>query len=63
MAAYATPHTLVRLQLDLLEYDPDLVLVMHAVNDLTVAYDAAHVGSEVDGHYAAKYSQPGFTGE
>jgi hypothetical protein len=63
MSAYSTAHSLIRLQFGLVEYRPDMVLVMHAVNDLTVTYAAAALGQDVDSHYAVKYGAKGFTGE
>jgi hypothetical protein len=45
----------------LLEYEPDLVLVMHAINDLNVTYRAKAAGVRVDGHYRSKYVTPHFT--
>jgi lysophospholipase L1-like esterase len=63
MSAYSTAHSLVRLQFGLVEHDPDMILVMHAVNDLTVNYAAAAQGREVDPHYLVKYGARGYTGE
>ena len=63
MSAYSTAQSLVRLQFGLVEHDPDMVLVMHAVNDLTVNYTAAALGREVDPHYLVKYGGKGYTGE
>jgi lysophospholipase L1-like esterase len=63
MSAYSTAHSLVRLQFGLVEHDPDMILVMHAVNDLTVNYAAAALGQEVDPHYLVKYGARGYTGE
>ena len=37
-AAYATPHSLILLELDVLEWDPDLVILSHNINDLLAAY-------------------------
>lgn len=62
MSAYTTAHSLIRLQFDLLDLDPDLVLVMHNINDLSVAYAAHRAGAPVDGHYSVKYADPVFTG-
>ena len=41
MSAYTTAHSLVRLEFDVLDYQPDLVIVMHNVNDLVVNYYSA----------------------
>lgn len=62
MSAYTTAHTLVRLQFDLLDYDPDMVVVMHAVNDLHATYASSSRGQVVDGHYATQYTRQAFTG-
>lgn len=62
MSAYTTAHSLVRLQFDVLDYEPDMVLVMHGVNDLHVVYAAAARGITADGHYASQYSRPAYTG-
>jgi lysophospholipase L1-like esterase len=62
MSAYSSAHSLVRLQFDLLQYEPDLVVVMHNVNDLTVNYFAAHAGMAADPNYRAKYGLDRFTG-
>lgn len=63
MSAYSTAHTLIRLQFDLLEYDPDLVIVFHAINDLNVTYRAKALGRPVDGHYRSKYAIDHFTNQ
>lgn len=62
MSAYTSAHSLVRLQFDVLDYDPDMVVVMHAVNDLHAVYASAARGEVVDGHYATQYTRPAFTG-
>lgn len=61
MSAYSSAHSLVRLEFDLLRYEPDLVLVMHNVNDLTVNYYAAALGRPTDPNYLAKYGLKRFT--
>lgn len=64
MSAYSTAHTLVRLQFTALERArPDMVLVLHNINDLTVTYRAAVRGLEVDPAYLVKYRAKGYTGE
>ena len=52
-SAYATPHSLILLELDVLSWDPDLILISHATNDLTATYfpDFAY-------DYSHKYSDP-----
>lgn len=62
MSAYATPHTLIRLAFDLPDVQADIVLVMHNINDLTVAYYAIAEDTTVDGHYSVKYRQRRYTG-
>jgi hypothetical protein len=37
-SAYATPHSLILLELDVLDWDPDIVILSHNVNDLLAAY-------------------------
>jgi len=64
MSAYSTAHSLVRLQFSVLDRArPDIVLVMHLVNDLTVTYEAAAQGKEVDPAYLVKFGQKWYTGE
>lgn len=63
MSAYSSAHTLVRLAFDVLDFEPDLVLVMHSVNDLDVSHRAARRQTEPDGHYLVKYGDKVFTGD
>ena len=63
MSGYSTAHSAVRLQFDLLDYEPDMVVMLHAVNDLAVTYVAAAEGEPIDGHYRVQYTRPGYTGE
>ena len=63
MSAYSSAHSLVRYQLDLVEVEPDIVIVMHNVNDLTVTYNGAAVGAGVDPNYLVKYGGKGYTGQ
>ena len=63
MSAYSSAHSLVRLAQDALHYDPDLVLVMHNVNDLTVNYHAVLTGQLFDHNYLVKYGKKSLTGE
>jgi hypothetical protein len=62
MSAYTTAHSLVRYQFDLVETDPDVVLIMHNINDLTVLYYAAATLAPVDPNYLVKYGRPEYTG-
>jgi lysophospholipase L1-like esterase len=63
MSAYTTAHSLIRLAFDVLDYEPDVVLVMHNINDLTVNYRAAIAGLPVDGHYRVPFAQKAFTND
>lgn len=56
-SGYATPHSLILLTLDVLSWDPDLVILSHNINDLTAAY---WPGFAFD--YSNKYSDPAFIG-
>lgn len=62
MSAYSSAHSLVRYQFDLVETQPDVVLIMHNINDLTVSYHAAIAGRPVDPNYLVKYGGKGYTG-
>lgn len=62
MSAYTTAHTLVQLEFQVLPCQPDLVLVMHNVNDLLVVYSAASLGLPVDPSYHVKYARKSLTG-
>lgn len=63
MSAYSSAHSLVRYQLDLVETNPDVVLIMHNINDLTVSYHAALADTVVDPSYLVKYGKKGYTGQ
>lgn len=63
MSAYTSAHTIVRLALDVLDYEPDFVIVMHNVNDLVVNYRAAIRGEPVDSHYLVAYGEKRMTGD
>jgi lysophospholipase L1-like esterase len=52
-AAYATPHSLILLELDVLSWDPDIVILSHNHNDLMAAY---FPGFRTD--YSNKYGHP-----
>ncbi len=62
MSAYTAAHSLVRLELDVLQYQPDLVLVLHNINDLMVVYYAGSQGRPVDPNYKVKYTRKSLTG-
>lgn len=62
MSAYSSAHSLVRLQFDLLQYHPDMIVVMHNINDLSVNYFAWHANEPVDANYRIKYGTRGYTG-
>lgn len=62
MGAYSSAHSLVQLEFDMLQFQPDLVLVMHNVNDLTVNYYAARFGQRVDPSYHVKFGIKSYTG-
>lgn len=62
MSAYTTAHSLVRLSLDALQYQPDLVLVMHNINDLLVVYGAGAQEQPIDASYRIKYGRKSLTG-
>lgn len=62
MSAYSSAHTLVRLAFDVVEYAPDMIIVTHNINDLTVNYTAAAAHRIVDPNYLVKYGQPEYTG-
>lgn len=61
MAAYSSAHTLVRFAFDILPYDPDMVIVMDNVNDLTVNYYARRFGKPLDPNYLVKYGIKSYT--
>lgn len=61
MSAFTSAHSLVRLEFDVLDYDPDLVILMHNINDLVVNYYAAVLGLPMDGHYRTPYATKRFT--
>jgi lysophospholipase L1-like esterase len=62
MSAYSSAHSLVRLEFDILPYQPDLILVMDNINDLSVNYYAWHAGVPVDPNYQVKYGRRESTG-
>ena len=48
--------------MDVLAYDPDLVIVMENINDLTIPYRAALTGDAVDQNYLVRYGSKEMTG-
>lgn len=62
MSAYSSAHSLVRLATDVPSAQPDLLVVMHNINDLTVNYYAAISGRPVDPNYLVKYGRKEYTG-
>lgn len=50
-AAYATPHSLILFELDVLSWEPDMIIVSHNINDLLAAY-----WPEFTYDYSNKYS-------
>lgn len=63
MSAYSSAHDLIRLSFDVLDYEPDIVVMMHNINDLIVNYYAALDGRDVDPHYRAAFGQKLYTGD
>jgi lysophospholipase L1-like esterase len=62
MSGYSTAHLLVRLGFDLVQYRPDMILVMENINDLTVNYTASLRGKPLDANYLVKYGEKAYTG-
>ena len=56
--SYATPHSLIFLELDVLSWNPDLVILSHNVNDLSATY---YPGFTPD--YSNKYGDPYYFGD
>ena len=56
-SAYATPHSLIFLELDVLSWNPDLVILSHNANDLGATY---YPGFTPD--YSNKYGDPYYFG-
>jgi len=54
-SAYTTAHSLIRLQFDLLSFQPDMITVMNNINDLTVNFFPF---SDERNNYANKYLKP-----
>lgn len=63
MSAYTSAHSLVRYQFDVVEHEPDMIIVMHNINDLLVNYAAARATKAVDPHYKVPYGTKPYTGE
>lgn len=57
-SAYATPHSLILLELDVLSWEPDLVILSHNTNDLSATY-----WPDFTFDYSNKYSDPYYLGE
>lgn len=62
MSAFTSAHSLVQLELDVLPYAPDVVLLMQNLNDLFVVYAAANAGRPLDGAYHVWYGTKHMTG-
>jgi len=62
MSAYTSAHNLVQLELDVLPYEPNVVLLMQNINDLIVVYAAGALGHPVDGSYHIRYGRKDRTG-
>ena len=54
--AYSTAQSLINIQFRLVDFEPDVILLMHNINDLTANF----FGNGADGDYANKYLQPYF---
>jgi len=52
MVAYTTAHNLIRLQIDLLKFNPDMITLMNNINDLTVNFYPYY---DERNNYANKY--------
>lgn len=63
MSAYTTAHSLIRYQFDIAEHEPDMIIIMHNINDLLVNYYAAKQNKQVDPHYKVAYGLKQYTGE
>ena len=63
MSAYTTAHSLIRYEFDVVEYEPDMIIVMHNINDLLINYSAARENKAVDPHYKVLYGTKPYTGE
>lgn len=61
-SGYSSAHALVRLQFDILNFKPQMITVMHAINDLTVSYFPYNLQNPKL-NYANKYLHPSFTEE
>ena len=63
MSAYSSAHDLIRLSFDVLDYEPDIFVMMHNINDLIVNYYAALEGRDVDPHYRVAFGNKFYTGD
>ena len=52
-SAYATPHSIILLELDVLSWEPDLIILSHNINDLSVGW-----WPDFRFDYSNKYSHP-----
>lgn len=55
-SAYATPHSLILLELDVLSWEPDIVILSHNINDLSVSY-----WPDLSFDYSNKYADEFYT--
>ncbi|MBN1645419.1 SGNH/GDSL hydrolase family protein, partial [Candidatus Woesearchaeota archaeon] len=55
-SAWSSAHTLVRFEFDILQFNPDMITVMHNINDVTVNL----FPGDVNYNYANKFLNPGF---
>ena len=62
MSAYSSAHSLVRFTFDLVQYEPDMILVKDNINDLSVNYYVWYAGQAMDANYRVKYGRKDATG-
>jgi len=62
MSAFTSAHSLVQLELDVLPYAPNVVLLMQCLNDLVVVYAAGALDRPIDGSYHVRYGRKDRTG-
>ncbi|HCU81010.1 MAG TPA: hypothetical protein DGN60_07585 [Chloroflexi bacterium] len=56
-SAYATPHSLILFELDVLSWEPDMIIVSHNINDLLTAY-WPDFQFDYSNKYGTKYYMP-----